>query len=680
MWTLTPRGLADGSACTVSRSCAMARLRAAAPRGFWGIATILYLVVVLLDRALVPAGSPYALLDLAPGAAAVWLSTHVRVPGWWRDRSLLGPVGTILLAGPVAHAAHGVPPAAALLHGPLTLAAAGTTVLAWKYLLRPRQRGAVANVGGILIAAACGAMAAMAAMPSVTGGEGDGPGLALAWFVRAVAGIVSPVLLGHALLAARNRILPLAQPTTVVPLIVAAILVGTSELVTDQRPYLFIPLVVWAASTLTVRGTAAYSLLVLVLAMRTAQAATGPFAVGSLVDRSLTANVFVLVVVGLAMTLSTAREERAVLLAQITASSREAIEESTLFATMIAATQDAVLTIDAGRRVTLANGAARALATQVGTTVEGLIAGDDGAATRWSTVLEDGTASATDLTITPPGPGGARVLALRAYPMRHLGRSGAVVFLHDVTAERRRTEGLRYFARTLAHDLRNPLAGIQVSSELAAYALDHGDTDEAAAMMTAAAASGDRAASLLRDVADYSLAGEGTLAAEPVSLDDLVAHIARQRLTDPAAEPVDLSIDADVLVQVDARQIARVLENLLGNAAKYRHPGEDARVDVVAFDRGDGRATVLIQDRGFGIPAGQERAVFEAFHRVPEHAVTHPGTGLGLAICRQVVERHGGAITAEPRPGGGTTFRFSLPLAAEVGPVGADGLLGAGVA
>ena len=137
-----------------------------------------------------------------------------------------------------------------------------------------------------------------------------------------------------------------------------------------------------------------------------------------------------------------------------------------------------------------------------------------------------------------------------------------MVFLADVTTERRRTEGLRSFARTVAHDLRNPLSGIRLSSELAASALDVGDTDEAAAMMAAIAATGDRAAQILRDVADYSLAGDAELASEPLLLSEFVARIARQRAADPTTSSPELTIDADAVSYTHLDVYKRQIQDL----------------------------------------------------------------------------------------------------------------------
>ena len=69
---------------------------------------------------------------------------------------------------------------------------------------------------------------------------------------------------------------------------------------------------------------------------------------------------------------------------------------------------------------------------------------------------------------------------------------------------------------------------------------------------------------------------------------------------------------------------------------------------------------VEIADHGPGLPRGEEERVFDKFYRGP--AASGAGVGLGLAICRAILHAHGGAITASQRPGGGSVFRFTLPL------------------
>ena len=110
--------------------------------------------------------------------------------------------------------------------------------------------------------------------------------------------------------------------------------------------------------------------------------------------------------------------------------------------------------------------------------------------------------------------------------------------------------------------------------------------------------------------------------------------------------------------EADAAQIRQLLGNLLGNALKFE--GERPPLVRVSSRRTVGGWEISVADRGIGIPPEDMNRVFELFHRL--HADDrYPGTGIGLAICKKIVERHGGRIWAEPRPHGGTAFRFVLP-------------------
>jgi two-component system sensor histidine kinase KdpD len=102
-----------------------------------------------------------------------------------------------------------------------------------------------------------------------------------------------------------------------------------------------------------------------------------------------------------------------------------------------------------------------------------------------------------------------------------------------------------------------------------------------------------------------------------------------------------------------------VLVNLIDNAFKYSAPG--APVDITARLAGN-QVEIAVADRGVGIPSEDLGRVFDKFYRVqvPDSVV---GTGLGLAICKGIVEAHGGVITAENRPDGGTVMRVRLPIA-----------------
>ena len=107
----------------------------------------------------------------------------------------------------------------------------------------------------------------------------------------------------------------------------------------------------------------------------------------------------------------------------------------------------------------------------------------------------------------------------------------------------------------------------------------------------------------------------------------------------------------------DAVLIEQVFINLLENAAKYTPPGSPIQVAVTIGDR---ELEIEVADRGGGVASDDTERVFEKFYR--GHDREGGGVGLGLTICRGIVRAHGGRIWVQERPGGGASFRFTLPL------------------
>jgi signal transduction histidine kinase len=114
------------------------------------------------------------------------------------------------------------------------------------------------------------------------------------------------------------------------------------------------------------------------------------------------------------------------------------------------------------------------------------------------------------------------------------------------------------------------------------------------------------------------------------------------------------------VVRADRETLRCVFWNLFENAVKYS-PGCDTV--WVALEKNKGRVEIAIRDQGVGIPAGEQRQIFEKFVRgSAARASQIRGTGIGLAAARQIVRAHGGDITLESEPGRGSTFRVVLPL------------------
>ena len=110
----------------------------------------------------------------------------------------------------------------------------------------------------------------------------------------------------------------------------------------------------------------------------------------------------------------------------------------------------------------------------------------------------------------------------------------------------------------------------------------------------------------------------------------------------------------------DTGQLAHVFQNLLSNALKYREREVVPTVRISAKKAG-GEWTVTVRDNGIGFEQQYAEKIFGLFKHL--HKNEYPGTGLGLAICRRIVQRYGGRMWAEGRPGEGSAFFFTLPEA-----------------
>lgn len=119
-----------------------------------------------------------------------------------------------------------------------------------------------------------------------------------------------------------------------------------------------------------------------------------------------------------------------------------------------------------------------------------------------------------------------------------------------------------------------------------------------------------------------------------------------------------VTTDALPVISADEGQLGQVLQNLLGNAIKYRRPGVPPIVRITA-EKNESEWTIRVSDNGIGIDKEYQEAIFAPFKRL--HAGNVRGSGIGLAVCRRVVEAHGGRIWVESTPGEGSTFSFTLP-------------------
>jgi signal transduction histidine kinase len=228
---------------------------------------------------------------------------------------------------------------------------------------------------------------------------------------------------------------------------------------------------------------------------------------------------------------------------------------------------------------------------------------------------------------------------------------GLINFLTDVTEQRRMEAELRSYADVVAHDLSEPIAGISLLVRLLE---SHAEEPPPAEVLRQLRASTERARDLIDGVLVYARAGE--LSTERVPLERVVDEVAEDLR--PALEEAGAELDVGELPEVegDPRQLRRVLQNLVGNAVKFR--GEaPLRIELSAL-RDSREWVVCVRDNGVGVDSDKATEIFGMFARGQRET---DGAGIGLAVCRRIVEAHGGRIWVEAAEGGGSAFRFTLP-------------------
>ncbi|HLL52485.1 MAG TPA: ATP-binding protein, partial [Myxococcaceae bacterium] len=208
------------------------------------------------------------------------------------------------------------------------------------------------------------------------------------------------------------------------------------------------------------------------------------------------------------------------------------------------------------------------------------------------------------------------------------------------------------------HDLQEPLRMVASYTQLLSRRYK-GKLDPDADEFIGFAVDGvTRMKRLIGDLLEYSRVGTRPQGLAALALDKpLQAAMANLRT---ALEESGAEVTSEPLptVQGDEVQLEQLLQNLIGNALKFRGEGRP-RVHISA--RREEREWVFgVRDNGIGIDPQFFQRIFVIFQRL-HGKDEYPGTGIGLAICKKIVERHGGRIWVESTPGQGATFFFTLP-------------------
>jgi light-regulated signal transduction histidine kinase (bacteriophytochrome) len=224
----------------------------------------------------------------------------------------------------------------------------------------------------------------------------------------------------------------------------------------------------------------------------------------------------------------------------------------------------------------------------------------------------------------------------------------------------RSNRDLAQFAYVASHDLQEPLRMVSSYLELLMRRYEGQLDPEAHEFIGFAVDGAARMKRLINDLLGYSRIGHSPLHLSVVQASDVVGTVLSQ--LGPAIRDAGAAIEVGALpkIRVDAAQMARVFQNLIENAIKYRRADTTPLVRITAAVDSPGWWRFSVADNGIGIDPIFREKIFEIFKRLHGRE-RYSGTGIGLSVVKLVVERHGGRIWVDPAPGGGSVFSFTVP-------------------
>jgi PAS domain S-box-containing protein len=278
----------------------------------------------------------------------------------------------------------------------------------------------------------------------------------------------------------------------------------------------------------------------------------------------------------------------------------------------------------------------------------------------------------------PDADGGSRWIALSGEPLfdehghfagyRGVGsditeRKQAELALREAHEELKRSNAeLEQFAYVASHDLQEPLRMVSSYTQLLLRRFGErfdGDSREFMGYIVDGAA---RMKQLIEDLLAYSRVGTKGKEFREVPVEDILRRAVSNLRASIEEAGAAVSWDPLPVVRGDDMQLTQLFQNLIGNALKFRSASVP-RIHVFVSQQ-DANVHFMVRDNGIGIEPQYFERIFMVFQRLHNKA-DYPGTGIGLAICKKVVERHGGRVWVESRPGEGSAFHFTLPKRTE---------------
>lgn len=216
------------------------------------------------------------------------------------------------------------------------------------------------------------------------------------------------------------------------------------------------------------------------------------------------------------------------------------------------------------------------------------------------------------------------------------------------------------FAAVASHDLQEPLRKIAAFSTLLRTRYENVLDDDGVRSLTYLVDAAERMQRLIIDLLEYSKLASQALKVESIDMQGLVDDVLEQLDSAIRESGAQIKVGSLPTIHADRTLLAQVFQNLVGNAVKYR-TDIPPQIEVGA-ERDEGFWTIWVKDNGIGMDPSFADRIFAPFQRLHTRG-EYPGSGIGLAIVQQAVERHGGRVWVDSKPGSGSTFYFNLPRA-----------------
>jgi signal transduction histidine kinase len=217
---------------------------------------------------------------------------------------------------------------------------------------------------------------------------------------------------------------------------------------------------------------------------------------------------------------------------------------------------------------------------------------------------------------------------------------------------------LQQFAYVASHDLQEPLRMVTAYLSLLEKRYSDRLDGKAKQYMDLAIDGGLRAKDLIHDLLEFSRIDPQVKEFQDVSMEEVLVKTLDNLSVSIKEEKAVISHGPLPTILADSLQMIQVLQNLIGNAIKFR--GADPPIIHILCDDDGNEWRFSVSDNGIGIDPQYQDKIFVLFQRLHSKE-EYEGTGIGLAVCKKIVERHGGRIWFDSRPGSGTTFYFTIP-------------------